>query len=316
MNKYKKELRISITALSSLVLLFFGVNYLKGKNIFNSDNTYFAVYNTVSGLHSSNYIFINGMKVGYVRKIGRMDSQGQKFLVEIAVDGDVKIPNDSKLVMYSSGLLGGTELKIDMGISPIFLERKDTIIAITQGGFMEQLGGDLKPTIDNISTAAARLDSILTSINKVLDQKGQSDIKQSLENIKTTTDYLSSISIKIDGLVGSEKARVEKIFTNLEKITTNFNNNGDKLTNIIQNFNNISDTLAQAKIGSILRETNQSLSSLSTVLQKINRGEGNVGLLLNDDNLYKNLDASVKNLDTLIKDIKLNPKRYLKFSVF
>ena len=316
MNKYRKEIRISIATLTAIGLLFWGINYLKGKDIFNSDNTYFAVYNTVSGLHTSNYIFINGMKVGYVKKINRMDSQGQAFLVEVAIDDDIKIPNDSKLVMYSAGLLGGTELRVEMGVSPTFLKSKDTIVSTIQGGIMEQLGGDLKPTIEGITTAIARLDSILIAVNKVLDQNGQENIKQSLENIKTTTAYLSSVTIKIDGLMGKEKEKIEKILTNLEQVTSTFSNNGDKFANIIQNFSDISDTLAQAKIGSILKETNQSLSSISDIFQKIDRGEGNVGLLLNDDKLYRNLDSSVKNLDILINDIKQNPKRYLKFSVF
>ncbi|MDR0790782.1 MAG: MlaD family protein [Bacteroidales bacterium] len=316
MKKYKRELRIGVTAIVALVLLFFGINYLKGNDIFSSDNRYFAIYNSVAGLHASNYIYINGMKVGYVKKIDRMDSQGQKFLVEIAIDNDVKIPADSKLVMYSSGLLGGTELRIDMGVSNKFLASKDTLAATAEMGLMDRLGGELNPTIENITMAASHLDSVLASINQILDQKGQENIKQSLENIKATTAYLSSISIKIDGLIGNEKARVEKIFANLEDITTNFNNNSEKLSNIITNFNDISDTLAQAKIGSTLRETNQSLASLSAILQKIDKGEGNVGLLLNDDQLYKSIDASAKKLDALIEDIKLNPKRYVKFSIF
>jgi phospholipid/cholesterol/gamma-HCH transport system substrate-binding protein len=218
--------------------------------------------------------------------------------------------------MYSSGLLGGTEMRIDAGSFSTLLGNGDTITAVTEMGMMDKLGGDLKPTIQNITTAVAHLDSVLMSINQLLDDKGRANITQSLENIKTMTAYLSSVSIQIDDLLDKEKARIEKIISNLEGITTNFNQNSDKLDNIIANFSDISDTLAQAKIGSTLRETNQSLISISTILHKIESGEGNMGLLINDDKLYQNLDNSAKKLDALIEDIKANPKRYLKFSVF
>ncbi|MDR1847946.1 MAG: MlaD family protein [Bacteroidales bacterium] len=316
MKKYKKELQIGITTLIALIVLFFGINYLKGNALFSTDNTYYAIYNSVSGLHASNYIYINGMKVGFVKKIERVDVKGQKFLVEIAIDNEVKIPVDSKLVMYSSGLLGGTEMRIDIGNSLTLMKNKDTINAIAEMGLMDKLGSDLKPTIAGITAAATHLDSVLTAINQVLDRQAQENIKQSLENIKTTTNYLSSVSIQLDGLLEKEKARLSNILSNVESIATNLNNNSEKLNNIITNFNNISDTLAQAQIGSTLRETNQSLTSVSTILHKIESGEGNLGMLINDDQLYKNLDNAVKKLDALIEDIKANPKRYVKISVF
>lgn len=316
MHKHKKEIQIGITVIVALTILFFGINYMKGKEFFSSNNTYFAVYSSVSGLHASNYIYINGMKVGYVKKIERMDSRGQHFLVTISIDNDVKIPHDSKLVMYSSGLLGGTEMRIDVGSSSVFLNSKDTIDAHAEIGMMDKLGGDLKPTIENITVAAAHLDSVLMAINKLLDEQGRNNIEQSIENIKVSTEYLASISIQIDGLLDKEKVRVKQILANLESITDNFNSNSDKFNNIISNFSNIADTLAQANIGQTLRETNQSLISVSTILKKIQTGEGNIGLLINDDSLYNNLNLSAKKLDALIEDIKANPKRYVKISVF
>ncbi|MDR1006293.1 MAG: MlaD family protein [Bacteroidales bacterium] len=314
--RFKKELQIGLIALFAIVLLIVGLNYMKGEDIFSSDNTYYAVYNSVPGLHASNYIYINGMKSGYVKKIERLDEHGQLFLVTIAVDNDVKIPQDSKLVMYSSGILGGTELRIDPGKATVFCANNDTLEAGTDLGLLDRLSGDLKPTVNNLTSAVAQLDSVLIAINKVLDAKGQENIRQSLDNIKTTTAYLSSVSIHIDGLLDKQKIRVGNILANLESITRNFDNNSEKLNNIISNFNTIADTLAQAQIGSTLRETNQSLTSLSTIIRKIDNGEGNLGLLINDDKLYKNIDESAKKLDALIEDIKANPKRYLRFSVF
>jgi phospholipid/cholesterol/gamma-HCH transport system substrate-binding protein len=303
--KHKTELKIGATGLVVIALLIFGINYMKGKNLFSSDKTYYAIFNTVAGIHESNYIYINGMKIGYIKKIKSMDAQSQKFLITLSINTDVVIPKDSKLVMYSSGLLGTTELRVDIGKSPTMLAKNDTILAGVESGLVNSIG-----------SAIMQLDSVLININQVLNAETQKNIEKSFENIKLTTDRLSSISLQVDGLVESEKGKIKHILSNAESIVANLNNNNEKLGNIIANFNNISDTLAQAKIGTTLREANSSLASLSSVLNKIDKGEGSVGLLLSDDKLYNNLESSAKKLDALIEDIKQNPKRYLKFSIF
>jgi len=137
-----------------------------------------------------------------------------------------------------------------------------------------------------------------------------------MASIKQSAKNIENITVQVDGLVGNEKQKITKILSNAESITTNFRENNDKLTNAINNFNNISDTIAKAKLGTTIRETNMSLNSLSKILKSIENGEGSAGLLIKDDKIYRNLESSTKNLNALIEDIKLNPKKYINVKIF
>jgi phospholipid/cholesterol/gamma-HCH transport system substrate-binding protein len=160
------------------------------------------------------------------------------------------------------------------------------------------------------------LDSILTSLNKILNAQTQTSLQNTITNLETTTSKLSSISCDLDNLMTSEKTKLAKIIENTESITANFKENNEKLSNIIANVDNIVDSAAKANIGTTLIETGKSIEKLNTVLGVIEKGKGNVGLLINDEELYKSLDNSAKNLNKLIEDIKENPKKYINVSVF
>lgn len=314
--KIRREYKIGLTGIVTILVLYFGIMFLKGQDIFNAETSYYAVFDDVSGLYKSNYIYLNGMKVGYIKGIKNLDPKGSKFIVWIAVDSQIEIPRDSKIMIFSSDLLGSKALKINMGISHDTFHSKDTIQSAIENGMMDQLSDNLVPIVVKLNSVITNLDTVVKGVNKVLDQKGQQDIKESLENIKNLTQHIENISIKVDGLMDKEKNKIDAIMTNVESITRNFEENNDKLTNAINNFSNISDTLAKANLGETIRETNKSLTSLSKVMHTIEKGEGNAGLLLKDDKLYRNLENSTKKLDALIEDIKANPKRYLKVSVF
>jgi phospholipid/cholesterol/gamma-HCH transport system substrate-binding protein len=160
------------------------------------------------------------------------------------------------------------------------------------------------------------LDSILMALNNILNVQSQNSLQNTIANLENTTARLSNVSVNLDNLMGSEKSKLAKIIENTESITTNLKENNEKLTNIIVNVDNIVDSAAKANIGTTLIETGKSIEKLNTVLGVIEKGKGNVGLLINDEELYKSLDNSAKNLNKLIEDIKENPKKYINVSVF
>jgi phospholipid/cholesterol/gamma-HCH transport system substrate-binding protein len=203
-----------------------------------------------------------------------------------------------------------------MGIRNDVFKRRDTIASAKETGMIDQLADNITPIVVKLNSVITNLDTLIVGVNNILDHKAQQDVKASLENIKQLTQNIENITVKVDGLMDKEKNKIDAILTNAESITNNFKQNNDKLTNAINNFSNISDTIAKANLGKTIRETNESLTSLSKVMRSIEKGEGNAGLLLKDDKLYKNLESSTKKLDALIEDIKQNPKRYLKVSVF
>lgn len=313
--KIKTEYKIGVIGLITILVLYFGIMFLKGKDLFNVETSYYAVFDDVSGLYKSNYIYLNGMKVGYIKDINMLDQSGKKFVVWIAVSGDVKIPDDSKLSIFSSDMLGSKALKINMGISKTSFEKRDTITSDIENGMIDQLANNITPIVVKLNSVMTNLDTLIVSVNNVMDSKTQANIKASMESIKNSTQNIEHITLNLDKVVESERNKIKTILTNAESITNNFKENNQALTNAINNFSNISDTIAKANLGKTITQTNLSLKSLSNILKSIEQGEGNAGLLLKDDKLYKNMESSTKKLDALIEDIKQNPKRYLKFSI-
>lgn len=305
----KTEIKVGILGLCVLVILFFGIKFLKGSDIFQKENTYYATYDNVSGMLISSNVFVNGLRVGYVKEIEATNERADNFLVSFSVRSDIKIPEDSKIILFSSDLLGSKALKLQLGTSNKILEDKDTLKSDRELGMLDNLGESITPVMNN-------LDSILTSLNNILNNRTQTSLQNTIANLETTTGKLSNISTDLDNLMTSEKQKLAKIIENTESITANFKENNEKLSNIIANVDNIVDSAAKANIGTTLIETGKSIERLNSVLGVIEKGKGNLGLLINDEELYKSLDNSAKNLNKLIEDIKENPKKYINISVF
>ena len=305
----KTEFKVGLFGLLVLVILFFGIKFLKGSDIFQRENVYYATYNDVSGMLVSSNVFINGLRVGYVKEITTTDERADNFVVAFTIRSDIKIPEDSKILLFSSDLLGSKALKLQLGNSSKIISDGDTIKSDKELGMLDNLGASISPMMNN-------LDSILSSLNNILNIQNQNSLQNTIANIETTTERLGNITTNLDNLMSSEKTKLAKIIENTESITSNLKDNNQKLTNIIQNVDNIVDSAAKANIGSTLIETGKSIERLNSVLGVIEKGKGNVGLLINDEELYKSLDNSAKNLNKLIEDIKENPKKYINVSVF
>lgn len=305
----KTEIKIGIVGFGILLLLFFGIKFLKGIDVFQKETTYYVFYDNVSGMYEGNYIYLNGMKVGYVKDIEAMGERAEKFLVTVAVDSKIKITDDSKMVFFSADILGSKAMKIELGNSNRILENKDTIMGGVELGMLDKLGSSIAPMAQN-------LDSILFATKNILNQQTQNNLQHTFANLEATSERLSSISNQFDNLMKNEKEKIGKIIANTESITSNLKNNNDELNNIISKIGQITDTVAQAQLGSTILQTTQTLEKLNNVLGVIEKGKGNVGLLINDEGLYKSLDESAKKLDALIEDIKANPKKYINVSVF
>ena len=305
----KTEIKIGIVGFGILLLLFFGIKFLKGIDVFQKETTYYVFYDNVSGMYEGNYIYLNGMKVGYVKDIEAMGERAEKFLVTVAVDSKIKIKDDSKMVFFSADILGSKAMKIELGNSNRILENKDTIMGGVELGMLDKLGSSIAPMAQN-------LDSILFATKNILNQQTQNNLQHTFANLEATSERLSSISGQFDNLMKNEKEKIGKIISNTESITSNLKNNNDELNNIISKIGQITDTVAQAQLGSTILQTTQTLEKLNNVLGVIEKGKGNIGLLINDEGLYKSLDESAKKLDALIEDIKANPKKYINVSVF
>jgi len=313
--KIKTETKIGIVGVLTIGILIWGVNFLKGKNLFEKQNTYHAKYDNINGLLPTSYVFINGMKVGKVNNIQYMDAQMTKFLVSFDIPASIELPRNSVAEVYSSDILGSKAMRIIIGNDyNSYLAENDTMLSQTDVSMFAEIGKMLEPYSKKIENIVSNLDSVVESVNTILNDKSQQEIQSMITNVNEISIHLASLSKNLDDVTAQEKEKIQTIVDNIEKLSETLND--EKLALIIDNIANISDTLANANISSAMQSINSSLESLSGVLNTINKGSGNLGLLVNDDNLYKNLEHSTQALDSLINDIKANPKRYLNISIF
>ncbi|MBQ4421328.1 MAG: MCE family protein [Bacteroidales bacterium] len=310
--KLRNEYQIGIAVLVTFIVLILGINFLKGKTFFSGQKTYYAIYNDVTGMHESSYIYVNGMKAGHVVKISPMTRKNDKFLVELSVDKNIDIPKDSRLTLFSAGLMSGQALRIDLGKSETLLQTKDTM----QGGIEKGLTDEIAPMGETLSSILKRIDTLTNTLNRTIDEQAKQNIQLTLTNINQISQRLNNVAMNVDNLVSKDKDKLDRIVSNVESITRNLVDNNQAISNIISRFDNISSDIEKQNIGSTLAKVKTSLESINSMLNKIEKGEGNIGMLLSDEGLYRNITSAAKDLDELILDLKKNPKKYIHVSVF
>ncbi len=310
--KLRNEYQIGIAVLVTFIVLILGINFLKGKTFFSGQKTYYAIYDDVTGMHESSYIYVNGMKAGHVVKISPMTRKNDKFLVELSVDKNIDIPKDSRLTLFSAGLMSGQALRIDLGKSETLLQTKDTM----QGGIEKGLTDEIAPMGETLSSILKRIDTLTNTLNRTIDEQAKQNIQLTLTNINQISQRLNNVAMNVDNLVSKDKNKLDRIVSNVESITRNLVDNNQAISNIISRFDNISSDIEKQNIGSTLAKVKTSLESINSMLNKIEKGEGNIGMLLSDEGLYRNITSAAKDLDELILDLKKNPKKYIHVSVF
>lgn len=308
--KITNETKVGILTVVTLLILIIGYNFLKGNDLFSNENNLYAKYNRVNGLSVSKPVLINGFPVGRVSKLTLLPN-GQ-ILTELKVQRDYLIPKNTVARLESTDLLGGKAIVFMMGNSNQFAKDGDTLSTYVQKNIIEQV----EPVQQQAVQIIAHLDSVLTSVHNTLSPQFQHNFERSFASIARNLETLEKTTKKIDALVGTQSVKIDGILGDLHAVTTNFKNNNQNVTSIITNLNKVSDQAAKANIGESLTQANKAINDLQSIITKINSGQGTLGQLVNDKNLYTNLSRAADNLDKLMIDLKSNPKRYVHFSVF
>ena len=308
--KIKNETKVGILAAFAIALLIIGYNFLKGNSIFSNETTLRAKYTRVDGLTVSKPILINGYQIGRVAKL-ELQTDGT-IIATLNINSKYEIPDNSIARLEGTDLLGSKAIVMSLGNSKKMAEDGDMLNANVEKGLMEQV----QPVQKKAELIIGKMDSILSSVNSILNPNFQKNVDKSFNSIAGTLASLETTSKKVDGLVGSESARIEAIFKNVEGITANLNNNNKKISDILTNINTVTDKFAAANFKETLDKANSAIGDLQSVIAGIKDGKGSLGLLLNDTKMYDNLNSASKNLDALMIDLKANPKRYVHFSVF
>ncbi len=309
MKNISNEVKVGVIAIITIIVFIWLFNFLKGKNLLNKDATYFSIYDRVGGLAESSPVEVNGFRVGVVQSISFVDAISGKLLVEFSVDKDFRLPQNTVAEIIPVSLLGGMKVQFVYGDGPGFYEVMDTIPGRLAESLTDMLETELIPVKNKISHLITEIDSIISSVNDIMNTNFKRDLGNTMSNISSTSD-------NIDEILGSRKQELKTTLQNLTSFSNMLAENTGKIDQTFGSLQNIADTLASADIYGTINNLRSSLEKTTLMLDNLNNGEGSAGQLLTNDSLYNNLNNSLQSLNILLQDLKENPKRYVHFSVF
>ncbi|HTH81628.1 MAG TPA: MlaD family protein [Mucilaginibacter sp.] len=308
--KISNETKIGALTAIIITILILGYSFLRGNDLFSGSNKFYAIYKSVDGLSVSKPVLVNGFQIGHVSKMS-LDQDG-RTTVEFKIESKYNVPVNTLAKLVSTDLLGGKAIVFQLGDSKEYAENKDTLQADIQGSLAESL----QPIQTKAENLITKLDSSLAAVNKILNPNFQKNVDRSFTSIANSLQTLEGTTKKIDNLVGAQTGHINGILANAEDVSSNLKNSTAHLTNISSNFEKTSSDIANSNIKQTLDNANKAMADLQTLISKLNTNQGSLGLLMNDDKLYKNLQDASTNLNLLFIDLKANPKRYVHFSVF
>jgi phospholipid/cholesterol/gamma-HCH transport system substrate-binding protein len=314
--KRSKPYLIGFTFIFAIILFVWGFNFLKGRDLFKKQEFLYARYKTVNGLVAAKPVYVNGLQVGQVSRLYFAPDMSGDIIVELVIQSKFPIPRNTVARIFSADLMGSKSIALRLGNSKEIASSGDTLLTSVEGSLMESVNEQVAPLKAKAEELMSSVDTLMTAFNAILNDATVEDLATSFKDIHTTFRNLATTTSNIDTLVNEESNRLSSILANFDSLTKSFNENREGLTNIINNFESISDSLSKTNLLAIIQKADSSITSLNTILQKINEGQGTAGMLINNDSLYRELDKSAEEPNKLLKDIRENPKRYVKFSLF
>ena len=312
--KLTKTSKIGILVVICLTILIWGINFLKGRDIFRTEIVFYARYKNVGGLTPTTLVTLNGLKIGYVREIYFAEDLSGDLIVKVAIHNNFPLPKGTSAEIASSDLLGSKVVKLNLGKSDNLLHANDTLATKMEADIMQQVSEQIAPLKAKAERLIENLDSIVTAASKILNSDSQRSISESLRQINITMTNLEKISGNLNDVISDQKKNLASTFSNLNETTGNLKTNSGKLGHIMDNFSSFSDSLTKLELNRTINHLNGSIANLQTILSKIDTASGTLGLLVNDTKLYHNLNYTSENLNRLLVDFRLNPKRYVHFS--
>lgn len=295
MKFFTKEVKIALVAILAIVVLFFGMNFLKGISVFSDDETYYMDFQDVTGLVQSCPIYADGYKVGSVKEITYDLNHEHSTKVRVSITRGMRIPKGSTAEILTD-LMGNVKIDLLLANNPRErMEPGETIPGSINAGMMGK-AGDLIPAVEKM---LPKLDSILTSLNTLL---ADPSIAQSLHNIQTITANLNTTTQGLNKMIAGVNGRLPGLM--------------QKADGTLDNTQRFTANLADLDIQSTLAKVDATMANVKNVTDRLNSNQGTLGLLMNDASLYNNLNATVSNADSLMLDLRQHPKRYVHFSVF
>ena len=305
MMKISREFKIGFVAFLAVALAIWGINYLKGINIFKSTQQYYAVYGNVKGLVENAVVYLNGYKVGNVNQIEFDKNHVNRIVVGISLDSKIPLRRNTTLLLKSGSIISGTkDIDIIPGNGEGFHESGDTLT----GGVDMDITSYIEPLVNRVESVMGTIDTLMLSLNDLLDPKTRNHLQGLVANMNAATGSLKS-SLHPSGSLGQS-------LTNLSELTGNLKKSNEDISKLLANFAAISDTLKQAELKSLITQASETFARTTELFTMINNGQGTAGQLIVNDSVYNNLNSALSSLDSLLIDLREHPKRYVHLSVF
>lgn len=276
---------------------------MKNSKLFQFSREFYVVYENVVGLEEGAPVTVNGMRVGKVKNLSLANKAGDRVLVAFLLESGFEFPKSSVIKIYASGIIGGNNLAIlPAAGDSVMAKAGDTLRGELESGMIDGLIEKFSPIEKSLLSTLTRVDSVLSDIDQVLDARSKEHLRQSMESLSVAMDQLSQTATGLNVLVDRNQNELDAAFKSILKTSTNLET--------------ITDSIAAVNTAQMLKDLSGSISALNQITSSMARGEGSLGALIKDDNLYQDLRTLTEDAQNLLKDIKSQPKRYVHFSLF
>ena len=313
--KVSNETKVGALTIIAITLIILGFNFLRGKTIFKSGNFIYAKYADTKGLIISNPVFVNGFQVGTVFDIENQTADLSQIVVSIKLNNTYKIPANS-IATIQDNPLGTNSIAIVLGDAKSYLKSEDTIKTAPAASLLGDLMNTLSPLGEQTKKTISDLEKVLVNINKVLDDQNKANFAQILSNLSTATESLNKSLVSVESMLQSQSGSIAQTANNVNSFTKNLSDNNKKINDIINNLDTTTRQLKNADLSKTVKEIQVVVQELTQTLHNLNNGDGSAAKLLNDPEIYKQLQGTIKSINTLVDDVKTHPKRYVNISVF
>ena len=301
-----KEIRTGIIAIFTIVVLIYGINYLKGLNILDKNRIFHAKYDNIDGLLKGSVISLNGFNVGIVSNISLQSDNS--LLVSVKINEDFDVPTNSILKISNQDLMGTKGISVILGNSDLLAKNNDTLIAEIENSLQDEVNKQILPLKNKAEGLISSVDSLMVIFTSVLNTDARKNLASSFKNLDETFILMSESMKELNKLVVTNEKNISNSIKNFESITGNISDNNESIENILKKMSSISDSVSSKDIGDIIK-------NLNNITNKISFGQGNLGLLNSDDQLYRNIEKTTNDISILVEEIKKDPKKYFNFSV-
>jgi phospholipid/cholesterol/gamma-HCH transport system substrate-binding protein len=309
--KLSNEFKVGVLAIVGIALLVFGYNFLKGTNIVTKGNFYTIEYSYIPGLKKGDPIQINGYEIGRVSDIVLRDPKKGTIEVLVNVTEDVAIPIDSKATIKSADLLGEKYIDLRLGSSEQVFQNGDHFIGDIEADLTNQIKEELKPLTEKVQSMIVSVDTAITVLSSIFTPSFKDNFETSVRNIKLTLENFNNSARMLDEMLAKQQPEIEGIIGDVASITGNVKKNEASLNEIILNLESLTDSLSTIDWKGITSDIDQAVVSLNSILSTVEAGEGTLGKLVNDEELYNSLTEIAKSLEIISNEIQVTPGKYV-----